>query len=56
MNKVTNRQVEALREEAASAGDMAMVEICNRALGGDAEARQECGRVIAAAAAMGDAE
>lgn len=46
--------VERLRAEAATAGDLAQVAICDRALDGDETARAECARVIRAAAAMGD--
>lgn len=42
--------VRELRDEAASAGDLAQVAICDRAIEGDAGARAECDRVIAAAA------
>lgn len=41
-------------EMAATAGDLAQVAICDRALDGDETARAECARVIRAAAAMGD--
>jgi len=46
--------IRALQAEAAEAGDLDMVAVCDRALAGDEVARAECGRVIAAAAAMGD--
>lgn len=53
---ITNEQIEALRSEAA-AGDEAQVAICERAMTGDDEARQECAGVIAEArAAMEDAD
>lgn len=45
--------IERLRTEAATAGDLAQVAICDRALDGDETARAECARVIRAAAAMG---
>lgn len=47
-------RVAALSDEASSAGDLAMVAICERALAGDSEALAECERVMAAAAAMLD--
>jgi hypothetical protein len=47
---VTNTQIEALSTEAANAGDLAQVALCTAALAGDADARAECERVIAAAA------
>ncbi len=42
--------IQALRAEAAAAGDMAQVAICDLALDGDADAQRECLRVIADAA------
>lgn len=48
-SRVTSEQIEALRSEAGSAGDLAQVVICDRALDGDFGARAECARVIAAA-------
>jgi len=48
----TAKNINDLRTEAASAGDMAQVKICDRALSGDTEAIEECARVIAVAAAM----
>jgi len=50
---ITDEQIEALRDEAGSAGDNAQVALCDRALDGDDEARAECARVIADAAAQG---
>lgn len=47
------KQVRALREEAKAAGDVAQVEICDRALLGDVEALAECERVIAEANTKG---
>lgn len=41
-----NDVIEQLRLEAAEAGDLAQVDICDRALDGDKEARAECARVI----------
>jgi len=49
---ITRAQIAALRSEAGVAGDLAQVAICDRALAGDAEARRECARVIADAAAQ----
>lgn len=50
--KDLDTRIEALSTEAASAGDMAQVAICDRALAGDAEAVAECARVIADATAQ----
>lgn len=47
-----DRRIEALRREAAIAGDADQVAICDRALAGNGDARLECARVIAAAAAQ----
>jgi hypothetical protein len=65
---ITDDDIRRLRSEAVAAGDYAHVDICNRALADDVtdqdgneialadwtreEARQECERVIAAAAGM----
>lgn len=49
---VTDMQIKALRSEAGSAGDLEQVAICDRALRGDDDARAECARVIADAAAQ----
>lgn len=51
---MTTTEIETLRTEAATAGDLDQVAICDRALAGDAEALRECERVIRAAAAMAD--
>lgn len=51
---VTDEQINALRYEADVAGDIAMATIANRALGGHADARAECARVIREAAAQDD--
>lgn len=48
---ITTEQIEALRTEAGAAGDSKQVELCTRALDGDADARRECATVIALAAA-----
>jgi len=50
----TAHQIHVLRQEAAAHGDPEQVAICERALAGDAEAREECAQVIADAAAMDD--
>ena len=50
--RVSPAQIRALRSEAGVAGDLAQVAICDRALAGDADARRECARVIADAAAQ----
>ncbi len=47
---VTTAAIRQLRDEAGSAGDLAQVEICDRALAGDEQAIEECARVIAHAA------
>jgi hypothetical protein len=68
---VTDEQIRALRQEALAAGDYRQVDICQRALATDTvdqdgnaiafadwsreEARAECARVIAEAAAQEDA-
>ena len=52
MTNLTTSQIEALRAEAAQAGDFAMVDICNAALDGDSDAMAECARVIVDAAAQ----
>lgn len=44
--------LESLRDEAAAAGDLAQVAICERALAGDAAAVLECVRVISSAQAQ----
>lgn len=50
--RVSPAQIRALRTEAGAAGDSAQAAICTRALDGDADARRECARVIADAAAQ----
>lgn len=54
-NQITPAQIRKLSNEAAEAGDLEQVAICDRALAGDAEAIAECARVIADAAAQADA-
>ena len=51
---LTDDQIQALRDEAAEAGDLEQVAICDRALDLDTEARAECARVIDDARAMDD--
>ena len=46
---ISDDQIYALASEAGTAGDSGMVEICDRAIDGDADARQECAHVIAEA-------
>lgn len=48
--QVTDKQIEALAQEASLAGDDAQVVLCDAALSGDAVARAECERVIRVAA------
>lgn len=48
----TTAQLTALRSEAAMAGDLAQIRLCDRALRGSVRALRECRRVLAAAAAM----
>ena len=50
--RVTDAQIEALRDEAGTAGDLEQAAICDAALGGDTAARAECGHVITLAAAQ----
>ena len=47
-----NSRISALSTEAAAAGDLAQVRICEAALAGDATALTECERVLADAAAQ----
>lgn len=49
---ITDDQIAALSTEAAQAGDLAQVDICQAALEGDETARAKCARVIADAAAQ----
>jgi hypothetical protein len=49
MTTITETEIQALRDEAASAGDTEMVRICDRALDGSQCAIAECRRVIRAA-------
>lgn len=51
---LTNARIRALATEAGAHGDQEMVAICERALDGDADARRECARVMADAAAQAD--
>ena len=54
MATITDTQIRELSTESGNAGDLEMVEICDRALAGDDLARAECERVIADALAMLD--
>ena len=45
MRTITTKQIEALQAEAAAAGDMKQVAICERALNGSARARAICARI-----------
>lgn len=51
---ITTTQIEALRNNAAEAGDLDQVAVCDRALAGDDAAIAECVRVITDAEAMAD--
>ena len=51
---MTDKQIEALRSEARSAGDDAQVALCDRALNNDESAIRDCARVIADAVSMAD--
>ena len=53
---ITDDQIQQLSDEAAQAGDGAQVDICERALGGDDEARASCAEAINDARAMLDDE
>lgn len=48
---VTNEQITALADEAANAGDIDALIICQAALDGDTDAVAACGRMIADASA-----
>ncbi len=52
---ITNSQIETLRTEAAAAGDAEQVSLCDRALDGDTDARQQCAEAIDDATAQDDA-
>ena len=54
MKMISDKQIEALKNEAAVAGDLAMVRTCDRALDGDESALRDCARVIADAVSMAD--
>ena len=51
---ITDEQIERLSDEAKAAGDSVQVDICERALSGDDEARGDCAEVINDARAMDD--
>ena len=56
MTTITERDIEALRDEAGAHGDLEQVKICERALAGSKRAWRECERVIADARAMSDSD
>ncbi len=56
IENITTAQIESLRNGAASAGDTAMVALCNLALCGDQDALTDCVEAIQAAEAMDDGE
>jgi hypothetical protein len=51
---IMDHKINQLRAEAAIAGDLDMVEICDRALAGDEEAADAVAEAIKAAEAMND--
>ena len=50
--QITDTDIQQLKNEAAQAGDIEQVAICDRALDGDEAARAECAEVIEDAQAM----
>lgn len=54
MQTIATAQIRALRNEAAAAGDTAMVRTCERAIAGSARAMATVRCAIRAAAAMAD--
>lgn len=52
LTSITTQQIQQLRTEAASAGDLAQVRICDRALRGSMRATRICVQVISAAEAQ----
>ena len=52
---ITTEQIDALRTEAAAAGDTAMVAICDAALENDFDARLKCEDAVSSAATLADA-
>lgn len=52
---ITDSQIQALRSEAASAGDDKQVALCDAALNGDNAARKKCQRAVEEAGAADDA-
>lgn len=52
---ITSTDIRALRDEAGQAGDSEQVALCERALDGSDEAREECERVITEARRNADA-
>jgi len=53
---ITTEQIDALRTEAATAGDLAMVAICDLALEGDEGARLKCEDAVTSAADLAEME
>lgn len=53
-NKIPIQAIKTLRAEAATAGDLPMVKVCDRALRGDRHALAQVQRVLADARAMTD--
>ena len=54
--EISEATIDALRTEAGAFGDYEMVEICDRALDGDEDARAECARVVYEARANAEAD
>lgn len=54
--ELSNDTIHALAVEARNAGDDTMVSTCHRAMDGDADALEECARVIQSALDMDDGE
>jgi len=54
LQKLTDTDLRKLREEAAEAGDLEQVLVCNRAIRGDQECRKLCREAIAAASAQSE--
>ena len=53
---MTDTQIKKLADEAAQAGDLEQVAVCELALAGSASARAECERVVRAARAAAEVE
>ncbi len=54
IDNITDEQIETLRSEAATAGDLVQVDACTDALSGDVGARQTCVAAIREAEAQHD--